>query len=91
MDVGSQIGDPEGGTMIEDIKVAGEQVVETVKNIIKEGNVRRITIKNSAGETVLSIPLTVGVVGVAVVPVLSAIGAVASLMSDCTLSIEREG
>jgi len=76
--------------MIEEMKVAGEQVVETVKNLIKEGNVRRITIKNSAGETVLSIPLTIGVVGVAVVPVLSAIGAVASLMSDCTLSIERE-
>jgi len=76
--------------MIDDIKVAGEQVVETVKNIIKEGNVRRITIKNSAGETVLSIPLTIGVVGVAIAPVLSAIGAVASLMSECTLSIERE-
>jgi len=76
--------------MIEDIKVAGEQVVETVKNIVKEGNVRRITVKNSAGETVLSIPLTIGVVGVAIAPMLAAIGAVASLMSECTLSIERE-
>jgi len=76
--------------MIEDIKVAGEQVVETVKNIVKEGNVRRITVKNGAGETVLSIPLTIGVVGVAIAPMLAAIGAVASLMSECTLSIERE-
>jgi len=77
--------------MIEDIKVAGEQVVETVKNLIKEGNVRRVTVKNNAGETVLSIPLTVGVVGVAIAPMLAALGAVASLMTECTLSIEREG
>jgi len=76
--------------MIEDIKVAGEQAVETVKNLVKEGNVRRITVKNSAGETVLSIPLTIGVVGVAIAPMLAAIGAVASLMTECTLSIERE-
>ena len=76
--------------MIEDIKVAGEQVVETVKNLVKEGNVRRITVKNSTGETVLSIPLTVGVVGVAIAPMLAALGAVASLMTECTLSVERE-
>ena len=76
--------------MIEDIKVAGEQAVETVKNLVKEGNVRRITVKNSTGETVLSIPLTIGVVGVAIAPMLAAIGAVASLMTECTLSIERE-
>jgi len=76
--------------MIEDIKVAGEQAVETVKNLVKEGNIRRITVKNSAGETVLSIPLTIGVVGVAIAPMLAALGAVASLMTECTLSVERD-
>ena len=76
--------------MIEDIKVAGEQAVETVKKLVKEGNVRRITVKNSAGETVLSIPLTIGVVGVAIAPMLAALGAVASLMTECTLSVERD-
>ena len=81
-------------TMEEDIKVAGEHAVETVKNLIKEGNVRRIKVKNGAGETILSIPLTVGVVGgvvgVAAAPVLAVIGAVAGLMSECTISVERE-
>ena len=75
--------------MIEDIKVAGEQAVDTVKDLIKEGNVRRITVKNGDGETVLSIPLTISVIGVAVAPMLAAIGAVASLMTECTISVER--
>lgn len=73
----------------EDIKLTGERVVDTVKKIIDEGNVRRITVKDSAGETVLSLPLTIGVVGVAIAPVLAALGAVAGLMAECTISVER--
>jgi len=76
--------------MMENIQVAGERVVETVKNLVKEGNVRRITLKNKAGDTVFTMPLTIGVVGVAIAPMLAAIGAVASLMTDCTLSVERD-
>jgi len=73
-----------------DIKVAGEHVVDTVRRLIKEGNVRRITIKNSEGETVLSVPLTIGVIGVAIAPMLAAIGAVASLLTECTISVDRD-
>ena len=76
--------------MMEDIQIAGERVVDTVKKIIAEGNVRRITVKNEAGETVLSLPLTIGVVGVAIAPMLAALGAVTSLMTSCTLSVERD-
>lgn len=76
--------------MMENIQVAGERVVDTVKNLVKEGNVRRITLKNKAGDTVFTMPLTIGVVGVAIAPMLAAIGAVASLMTDCTLSVERD-
>ena len=75
--------------MMENIEVAGKNVVDTVKKIIKEGNVRRITLKNKAGETVFTMPLTIGVVGVAIAPMLAALGAVASLMTDCTISVER--
>ena len=74
---------------MEDFEVAGEHVVDTVKRLVKEGNVRRITLKNKEGGTVLSLPLTIGVVGVAIAPVLAAVGAVAGLMSDCTISVER--
>jgi len=74
---------------MEDFEVAGEHVVDTVKRLVKEGNVRRITLKNKEGDTVLSLPLTIGVVGVAIAPVLAAVGAVAGLMSDCTISVER--
>jgi len=76
--------------MEEDIKVAGEKAVETVKNLVKEGNVRRIKVKNGEGDTVLSIPLTIGVIGVSVAPVLAAIGAVAGLMTECTISVVRD-
>lgn len=76
--------------MIEEIEVAGERAADTVKKIIKEGNVRRVIIKDKAGETVLSVPLTVGVVGVALAPILAAVGAVASIMTECTIRVERD-
>ena len=73
---------------VESVAAAGNQVFETVKNLVHEGNVRRITIKQD-GETVAEFPLTFGVVGAALAPVLAAIGAIAALVNHCTIEIER--
>ncbi|MDH5615013.1 MAG: DUF4342 domain-containing protein [Acidimicrobiia bacterium] len=77
-------------THTETIEVAGDDLVAKVKEIVHEGNVRRIIIKNEEGEQVIEIPLTVGVVGALLLPALAAIGAVAALLSKCTIEIERE-
>jgi len=76
-------------TFNEEFKVSGDRVVETVKGLIREGNVRRITIKNEEGRTLLEIPLTLGVVGTVLLPVWAAIGAVAALVANMTISVER--
>jgi hypothetical protein len=60
-----------------------------VKELVREGNVRRIKIKNDDGKTLLEIPLTLGVVGVALIPVWVALGAIAALAANYTLEIER--
>src|SRR5690625_7348831 len=67
----------------------GDRGVETVKKLIREVNVRRITIKNEEGRTLLEIPLTLGVVGTVLLPVWAAIGAVAALVANLTISVER--
>ncbi len=74
----------------EEFKVSGEDVIKTVKKLIKEGNVRRIIIKNGSGKTLVEIPLTVGVVGAALLPTLSAVGAIAALVANCTIAVQRE-
>lgn len=74
----------------EQYKVAGDRVVEKVKEIIREGNVRRITIRNEDGRTLIEIPLTVGVVGAVLLPVWAAIGAIAALVANCSIEVERE-
>ena len=73
----------------EELKVEGKELVETVKRIIHEGNVRRITIKNEQGQNILEFPLTAGVIGVALLPVWAAIGAVMALAANCTIVVER--
>ena len=77
--------------MKENITATGETLVEKVKQLIAEGNVRRIRVKDASGKTVFALPLTIGVLGVAVAPMLAALGAVASLLSDCTITVERVG
>jgi len=74
----------------EEFKVNGEELLGKVKQIIKEGNVRRITIKNKEGKTVIELPLTIGVVGAVLAPVLAAVGAIAALVTECTIVVERE-
>ena len=73
----------------EEFKVSGEEVLKKVKELIKEGNVRRIIIKNEKGEEVMQIPLTVGAVGVILAPTLVAIGAVAALLTKCTVVVVK--
>lgn len=74
----------------ETFKVDGEQLLKKVKDLIKEGNVRKITIKDKSGKPLIVFPLTIGVVGVAFAPVLAAIGAIAALIGECTITVERK-
>ena len=75
----------------EEFKVKGDDLLAKVKQLINEGNVRKIIIKNKDGKTVVELPLTVGVVGAVFAPVLAAVGAIAALVSECTLVVERDG
>src|SRR5215472_16214687 len=77
------------GKMFEEFKVQAGDLVEKVRQLIHEGNVRRIIIKDQAGATFMEIPLTVATLGVIVAPVLAAVGAVAALLSDVTVVVER--
>ncbi|MFA5113880.1 MAG: DUF4342 domain-containing protein [Candidatus Margulisiibacteriota bacterium] len=76
--------------IIEEFKVNGELLLAKVKEIVKEGNVRKITIKGKDGKELMSFPLTFGVVGALLAPVLAAVGAVAALVTECTISVERD-
>lgn len=76
-------------TKYEEFKVSGEDVIKRIKALVKEGNVRRIIIKSEKGNTILEFPLTIGVVGVALIPVWAAIGAIAALVANCTIVVER--
>ncbi len=73
----------------EEFKVDGEKLIAKIKEIIHEGNIRRIIIKDKDGKTVMEIPLTFGVVGVLLAPTLAAIGAVAALLSEATIVVEK--
>ncbi|MGD8278153.1 MAG: DUF4342 domain-containing protein [Gemmatimonadota bacterium] len=75
----------------EEHKVRGEQVIEKVRELIHEGNVRRIIIRNEEGGTLIEIPLTVGVVGTLLAPVWAALGAIAALVGHCSIVVEKEG
>lgn len=73
----------------EEFKVSGGDIIDTVKRIIAQGNARRIIIKNEAGETLIEFPLTIGAIGAIIAPVLAAVGAVAALVTKCTIVVER--
>jgi hypothetical protein len=74
----------------ESFKVAAEQLVDAVKKLLHEGNVRRIVIKQE-GRTIAEFPLTVGVVGAVLAPVLAAVGAMAAVLTECTVEVDRTG
>jgi hypothetical protein len=78
-------------TTTEEFKVSGEDLLAKVKELIKAGNVRKIIIKGKDNKEILEIPLTAGVVLAVLAPVLAAVGAVAALVTECTVVVEREG
>jgi integral membrane sensor domain MASE1 len=80
----------EENTKKEEFKVSGEEVLKKVKELIKQGNIRRIIIKNEKGDTLVEIPLTFAVVGAVIAPVLAAVGALAALVTNCTIIVERK-
>lgn len=77
-------------TTQEEFKVSGEELLGKVKQVINEGNVRRIIIKNKDGKHLIELPLTIGVVGAVLAPILAAVGAIAALVTECTIVVERE-
>lgn len=77
-------------THTEEFAIDGGQLVEKVKELLHAGNVRRVTIKNEEGKTLIEVPLTVGVVVGLLAPVLAALGAIAALSTRCIIAVERE-
>ena len=73
----------------EEFQITGDELLARVRELIHEGNIRRIIIRNEAGHTLIEIPMTVGVVGAALLPVWAAVGAIAALATDCTIVVER--
>lgn len=74
----------------EKFSVSADNLVKRVKELLHEGNVRRISIKDEEGKVLLEMPVTVGVVGVILAPWLAALGAIAALATRCTLTVERK-
>ena len=77
-------------THTEEFRVDGEKLIGKIKEVIHEGNIRRIIIKDKEGKTMLEIPMTFGVVGALIAPQLAAIGAIAALLTEATVVIEKE-
>jgi len=77
-------------TTKESFTMHGENLLKKVKELINEGNIRKITIHDKAGKEMVTFPLTIGVVGTLFAPVLAAIGALAALIGECTITVERE-
>jgi hypothetical protein len=76
-------------TRTEEFKLDGGMVLDKIKELIRQGNIRRIILKNEEGKTLIEIPLTVGVVGVALLPVLAAVGALAAVATRMTVVVEK--
>ena len=74
----------------EEFKVKGEMLIKKVKELIHEGNVREITIKDKDGKTLIVLPLTLGVVGGLLVPALAVVGTLAALVTECTIEVKRK-
>jgi Domain of unknown function (DUF4342) len=74
----------------ESFSVEGEALLKKIKELIAEGNVRKITITDKTGKEIMTFPLTIGVVGALLLPMLAAVGALAALIGECTITVERE-
>jgi len=78
-----------GKVVREEFSVSSEDLVKRVKELIHEGNVTRIIVRDEEGKNLLEIPATIGVVGVILAPCLAALGAIAALATKCTIAVER--
>jgi Domain of unknown function (DUF4342) len=78
-----------GKTRTEEFKLNGGEILDKIKEILHEGNIRRIMLKDESGKVFMEIPLTVGIIGAALVPVLAAVGAIAALVSKLTIVVEK--
>ncbi len=76
-------------TITEEIKVSGAQLVETAKKLLHEANIRRLIIKNEKGDSLLEIPVTWASAGALILPVLAALGALAAMVTNCTIVVVR--
>lgn len=76
-------------TRTEEFTFNGEELLARVKDLLRQGNIRRLIIKNKEGQVLMEIPLTIGVVGVVLAPTLAAIGAIAALLSEATVVVEK--
>lgn len=74
----------------QEFKVEGKKVVTKIKELIKEGNIRKITVKDSKGKVIMSLPVTAGVIGAILLPPLVVVGAIAALLTECTITVQRE-
>ena len=81
--------DEEKKTRTEEFKLNGDEILNKLKELLHQGNIRRIILKDENGKTFMEIPLTVGVVGAIVIPVWAAIGAIAALVSKLTIVVEK--
>ena len=79
----------EDRTRTEEFKVDGGKVLDTIKDLIHQGNIRRIILKNEGGKTLIEIPLTLGLVGAALLPVFAAVGALAAVVTRMVIVVEK--
>jgi hypothetical protein len=73
----------------EEFKVEGEKLLTKIKELIREGNIRKVIIKDKDGKTIMEIPVTIGVMGVLIAPQLAALGAIAALLTEATILVEK--
>jgi hypothetical protein len=74
----------------DEFRINGDELISKIKKIISEGNARRIIIKNEKDEIIMELPLTIGAVGALVAPALAAVGALAALLTKCTIIVEKK-
>jgi hypothetical protein len=74
----------------EEFKVEGEKLIGKIKELLHEGNIRKVIIKDKEGKTMMELPVTIGIVGVLIAPQLAAIGAIAALLTEATVVVEKE-
>ena len=79
----------EATSRTEEFRTTGDELLGKTKELIHQGNIRRLIIKNEEGRTLIEIPLTIGLIGAALLPVLAAVGAIAALATDCSIVVER--